>query len=516
MSETTEQTVTVGENQGIFLYTDGAANPTNPGNVGAAVHGCLYSYTAPKKGCGNPDVLITSHGYVSKQHKGNINVYEYEDRDVMEVSPIGYIDICGSQIQPNTNQYAELWAMCLAMEKATQFPLKSATFITDSEYVRVSITENLFNWAERGWLKRDGEPIVSVHLWKEIFKHHNALTMRGVKLFFDRVPGHGDGQNNSYGNNIADVLAVVGSRRSAQKIEKVETTTSEASGYWKLEVDRHPMICNRRMYFNTLPDSQFAGEYFMGEHGTDDEMLGKRLRDGIFSVLQLQEQCEILEYIRSLQTKVSNGADSIVLTRVDALFTPDIYSGIMEYRDGYVEKTRSSMKRELSTIKKVPITKDLNPPLISMRAIDNLSVLKAILTLYREGKVDGYVLNDVTDSIYDKVVTSKKGKDVTTVTIKKSLADTAEFPMNIHAKTTSGEVDMDVKITLGLDMPNRNALKKLEDDSTKVIIITWSEAPDSFKYATIVESNGDYGIWAAFYSNTIFIPIDYWLKKSAV
>ena len=516
MTDTTKpNTPEEGEKQGIFLYTDGAANPTNPGNVGFAVHGCLYEYTTPKKGSGNPDVVVTNHGYISKVNKQDLNVYAYEDREVVEVTPVAYIDICGSQIEKGTNQYSELTSMNLAMSKACEFPLRTATFITDSEYVRIGVTEHLPNWADRNWLKRDGEPIMYVDIWKEIHKHYNTLKLRGVQVFIDRVPGHGDGQNNSYGNLIADTIAVIGSRRSAMGVQQIEMTTADPSGYWKQEVDKHPMIYNRRMYFNTLPDSQIKGEYYFGEHGTDDELLGKRLRDGVYSVVQLKEACDILEYVRKIQTEISKGADSIVLARVDALFTPEIYSNVMEYGPAYLEKTRDNFRNELSTIKKVPITKDLNPPLISMRAIDSLSILKTVLQQYRDNKTEGYVLNDITDKIYDKVVSEKKGKETVTYSIKKHMAETAEFPLPVKATTDNGDVELEIKLTLGLDMPNRNTLKKLEGPHTKVIVITWSEAPDSFKYATIIESEGNYGIWAAFYSNTIFVPIDYWAKKEA-
>lgn len=517
MTESVNETPPPEVEQGLFVYTDGAANPTNPGNVGFAAHGCLYTYTTPKQGCGNPDVVLSSHGYISKQYKDNINYYEYTDREVVEVTPVAYLNIYGSQKEPNTNQYAELMAMKLALEKANEFTLKSATFITDSEYVRVNISEHMNRWAAAGWVRMDGEPIKNVHIWKEIYKHYTALKLRGTDVYIDRVPGHGDGQNNSYGNNIADVMAVVASRRSAQGIEKNEITLTDAKGYWKLEVDRHPMLYNRRMYFNTMENTQVPGEYLMGEHGTDDELLGKRLRDGIYSVVQLKEKSDILEYVRQLQNQLSAGADSLVLTRVDALFTPEIYTNVLEHGSAYLEKSRDNYRKDLTTIKKVPITKDLNPPLISMRAIDSLSTLKVILQHYRSNALDGYVINDITSLIYDTVTTTqKKGKDktkeVTTVTIKKALAESAQFPLTVNAKTSNGDVQLPIRMTLGLDMPNRNALKKLEGVGTKVIVITWSEAPDMFKYATIIDSGGDYGIWAAFYSNTVFIPIDYWSK----
>lgn len=524
MSEIKENsTIDNTSEKGVVFYTDGAANPTNPGNVGFSVHGYYYDFADPKKGTGNPTHKLTNFGYRVKNHTPDVEgtqdptVVDHDDdgnpRAIKEITPIKYFDMVGSQIEPNSNQYAELMAMCMAMEKACELDIKQAIFITDSEYTRIGILEHLRSWIERNWIKRDGNMISNQPIWKKLHKFYSTLKMRGVQVDIDWVPGHHNGLNNSYGNLIVDTLAVVGSRRSAYREEKIETKISEAQGYWKIEVERNPFISHRRMYFNTLPSSQVKGEYFLGEHGTDDAMLGKRLPDGAYAVVQLKEPCDILDYIRHVQSTVSDNADTMVMARLDAVFNPEIFKYISEYGNAYLEKTRAHLRRELSTVKKIPITKDLNPPLISARAMDALSELKIILNNFKAGKLDDLNVNEITSHIYDVTETTKKNGVVRKVEIKKELADAGWIEAPVKTVLQSGLYEDTLKVNLGLDIPNRNALKKMESENTKVYVLTWSVGIDVYKFATIIQSAEDWGIWAGYYSNTIFVPPEKWLGK---
>ena len=47
---------------GIILYTDGGVRPRNPGPGGWGLHGYTYQNTEPKKGTGNPEIVLTNAG----------------------------------------------------------------------------------------------------------------------------------------------------------------------------------------------------------------------------------------------------------------------------------------------------------------------------------------------------------------------------------------------------------------------------------------------------------------------
>jgi hypothetical protein len=77
----------------------------------------------------------------------------------------------------------------------------------------------------------------------------------------------------------------------------------------------------------------------------------------------------------------------------------------------------------------------------------------------------------------------------------------AALELDVNYKSDDGILAAPVILTLGIDLLDRNALKKLEIYNPKVTIISWLEAPGVFRYATVIEANEDVGIWAGCYSN---------------
>jgi hypothetical protein len=62
----------------------------------------------------------------------------------------------------------------------------------------------------------------------------------------------------------------------------------------------------------------------------------------------------------------------------------------------------------------------------------------------------------------------------------------------------------DVELTLGVDLPERNALKRIEELKPKVTLVTWREV-GAIRYATIIETADADGIWAGYYANLKFV-----------
>ena len=65
---------------------------------------------------------------------------------------------------------------------------------------------------------------------------------------------------------------------------------------------------------------------------------------------------------------------------------------------------------------------------------------------------------------------------------------------------------MKVTLTIGIDLPKRNALSALADKKPRVSLITWRESSFGFRVATIVETDDDIGIYAPSVSNLRMIP----------
>ena len=84
--------------------------------------------------------------------------------------------------KPTTNNPMELTAALRALENLPDDA--SASIYTDSQYLKLGITEWLPNWVKRGW-KRPGGKLANEDLWKALHRQ----TMR-VKVKWSWLRGH--------------------------------------------------------------------------------------------------------------------------------------------------------------------------------------------------------------------------------------------------------------------------------------------------------------------------------------
>lgn len=490
------------EQQGAVFYTDGGCGPTNPGFMGYGIHGYIYKFDKPKKGAGLVSHVLTSAGYVSKS---NLNTDNNE-----QVTPISYIDAIGSNSEYGTNNIAELSAASNALEKAAQYNLSKLTLVCDSEYVLNGITDWSKSWIANNWVKRDGSPVPHADRWLSLLGHIEILKNRGVELTYIWVRGHGDGQDNSHGNLIADRLATIGKAYSSAGQTRFWSKETAADGYWKSDVDKHPLLSHRSFYFSTNKDTHVTGEYLLGNQDNRNELLGKKVSDGAYAVIQTADADPVLEFIREYMSENTGDYERLVKAHVDNIFTPDVYDDLIDHRQYFLTKYRPNAYDIRTTFCKTPIADVLEPPLIAQRAFDCLGSLKTILMAYRANTLKDFYITDITPILYDTKTIEKKKKGTVEITTEISLKPEynvgyAALKTRASVKTKQGDLLLPVTLTLGIDLPDRNTLKRIDSGDPKVFIITWSDAPNIFKYATIVHYKEDVSIWCGFYSNLVII-----------
>ncbi|WP_233874243.1 ribonuclease H family protein [Paraburkholderia adhaesiva] len=500
--------------KGLVLYTDAGSNP-NPGPTGWGVHGYLYADAVPTRGSGNPRWLLTRRGYVEK--------YDAAKRmGLTEVTPIHYVDGFGSVLASNghapTNNVGELMAAVRALEYAQAFDVARVIVRVDSEYVRRGMEEWIAAWKKNGWVKRGGEPLPNAELWKELEVAKTRLIERGVEVKFTWVKSH----SHHLGNVLADKLATIGIALSAQGSAKNEIGSTAAQGYWKYDTGRHPMLANRCLYFNSVAQYQQAGVYWLGDHGKEDELLGKRVSDGAHTVARLREPDAAIELVRRYTTELAGGLDSIVIVRLDQLFSATTHRELLTWGTAALLRP-SAWRLDLNCLDEEPgghthkpLSRECRPPRIAMRAIAAVSELMERLRLYEEHDAS-FTVTDLTEQLYEtrekrggkKEATGSTSESVT----EKTMELRAEYGVGFAALTVPARYragnfvsTIPVTLTLGIDLINRNALKRLEKANPKVSLITWSESERSFRYATVVEADGDICISAGTYSNLRVIP----------
>jgi ribonuclease HI len=471
---------------GLCLWTDGGARP-NPGFAGWGLHGYLYRLDAPKKGSGNPDHVLTEYGYQLKSEAEN-----------PPVTPINYIDGHGSFGDAATNNVAELSAAFNGLRYAFEHHVQVVRIYTDSEYVRKGMNDWVPGWKRYGWKRSTGEPITNVEDWRRLDEECEKLRARGVTVEFNWVRGHSD----ILGNMLADRKATLGVMYSRDRklITQIDSTT--ADGYWKNDVERHPFIGHRRMYFNTRREHMVPGEYYLGEHGKDDDMLGKRMSDGAFSLVRLKNPDQVVERVMEYQSELADGTDNLMVLQLDQLYRPAVYQEVFEHGKYALDKQKP-YRLDLYGLNDEPITRELRPPKLAYRAVECIGFLGEKLSQF-QNQDESLAITDLTPILYETIV--KTGKKETSVKMELKAEYRVGFAalevMANYKDAASGELCQEsIILTLGIDLLDRNRLKALEGKNPKVSLITWMESEFSFRHATVIEVDDAIGIWAGMYSN---------------
>ena len=502
--------------QGMVLWTDGGARP-NPGKAGWGLHGYLFAYAKPKKGSGNPDYILTNIGYVTKAEAA-LHLGE-EDPEVAaasdgrsgkrvppfeQVTPIHYVDGFAALAGSNSNNVGELVGATHALKHALEYDINSLLICCDSEYVVKGFNQYLTNWQRNGWKRRDGESIANPEAWQEAAALRDQLKARGTMVKIQWVRGHNEssGEGSAFGNSLADHLATSAVMRARGGLSMCEVKTSQADGYWKYESDKHPFIANRRMYFNTDREKCRVGEYYLGEHGKEDDLLGKRITDGAHSLVRLKQPDPILELVRDTHSRASAGTDTLVMLRLDQLYRSSTHRELTEHGE-YALVRRDFNRLDMVDLGEQPVSRELNPAGLAMRAIEAVNMLGKRLEGYLACD-PSLVITDLTPTLYEmETVTPKKGDPKTVFKLKPEY-NVGFSSLKVEAKYQNGEgvKAVPVALTLSIDLLDRNALKRLEAAEPTVHLVTWLESPKMFRYATVIKTADDIGIWAGVFSNT--------------
>lgn len=515
---------------GLIIWTDGGANPTNPGPAGWGMHGYYFRAMKPKRGSGCPDQILTTQGYVPKVEHVKLEVPEMSvplwekvlkgKAQPVEVTPIHYLDGYGAFTTFASNNAAELRGAVRALEYALEFPVKLVQILTDSQYVRDGIEKWVHGWAKSNWLRYDRQsgistPVKNAELWKELIARREQLEARGAKVMFAWVRGHSD----HLGNQRADRLATVATLVARQYLAEPQNgqalscvVNSPAEGYWKYETEKHPFISHRFMYFNTSPEYVKTGEYYLGNQGKEERLIGTRSSDGGFAIVLLKEVDPVLEMIRTRQMELAAGTNTIVLGHLDEAYTADTHRELVNYGATAAIRENPYKPLDLNSLAKRPLTRELDPARLAMRVVDSMGDMRTVLDSYL-AKDPRLAVTDLNPLLYETTVKTrpaKKGESAPEPIVSMQLKEQyntgfASLEVQAAYPAPDGVKTAPVILVLGMDLVDRNTLKRLETRNPKISLVTWMESEKVFRFATVIEAGEDLGIWAGWYSNTRFL-----------
>ncbi len=485
----------------LVCYPDGGCSGTD---AGGGMHGYFYDKVGDpvtqKTNVNTP----TTHGY-----SYDLNLEALIEAGARVVRPLGFVDYV-LPIRDGTNNIGELCGAIAALRAALDTEVLSLKLLPDSEYVIKGTTQWVQGWLENRWVTRNGEPVKNVGLWQQWLEYWNRLPEEVRKTYsINWVQGH----SGNLGNDRADALATRGKRRAIKQEARVdEWTYSPNSKYLARNSEYNRLLCLNNLYYTTgLPGipTNDRGQvvYYCDSHGDDPDLYGKPMSDSTYSVVYLREPDAVLEAIRECQQEADLGTDGTgyrgYLSRV---FSGEQYADLLV--NGKRDLLVTGKGRNVTNVGDVILTREIRPRLLAWKAEDSFSVLRGIFDTWLlkrvsgDGSVRGDVVGtDITGLLFVKEL--EKKKEVTKVA-PLVLPTTTSFKVDVGYNLTGTQETTSLKLTVGIDLPNRAVLAGLAErsgDVLKAYVLTWRESDRGFRYAVVLEAGEDVAIYAAVHAN---------------
>lgn len=441
----------------LVAYTDGSCRPS-PGYGGYSVYAYTYKLSNKSKNTKHPSSLkhvFTSTGINIVKNETNIEVL-----DIYEL-----IKCVNNKV--TKNNYLELQAILSVFRKAYDIPnIKSIHIITDSRYATTSYYENLDKWLKEDWKGKGGTPIVHKTEWSTIDSFRKYFTSKGVNITLEWTKSHSD----SYGNNLADTYAAIGSNSARIQLEAddkfVDCILEKTSTYneYRDSFDNKDFLYYfKNFYFNNhiLDDASYC---FLS-NGEDEYTRGKRVNTSIF-VANVGYVPPLLNRIKQFYRNIKRNYITICcadlslfdnknilrlanLIDIKYLLIEDNKSGVNEYN---ILDEKGTFLRE--NIMQFPFIMEVR------KLTDNL------ISVANKEDEHRLIIKDVTELFIkdNKLTLTNKDKFV-------------DYTPYIEDLIT---FQQKVLVGIGYDMPSYLALKKIESDITKMEFIFKRDIDSNF------------------------------------
>jgi ribonuclease HI len=462
----------------LVIYTDGGSRFGGCGGWG--VHGYVYSNEKPSTGSGLAKFKLTSKGYIKDE----------DLKDNTEVKPHNYIDGYGSFSELTTNNMAELHAATEALNIADKLDVKSVKLYTDSNMVVQGINEWMDKWKKNDYKRSDNTEIKNKERWIDLDNAYQNLKNKNIDVNISWIESH----SGHVGNELSDKYATIGVMNSFHK--NLQRTVNElpAKGYWKKVIERHPLMINKFLYFNSDISLNTPGEYYLGDHGKEDDLIGANKTDNSICFMMLKKPDTIIELVKQKQYRECENVPSMCYIALMELFKPNIGVDVDKYGEMCLFRENEDGSKNLKYLDTdILITKNFHPPKRVYFLAEQLNHLKSILVGYLDNKpIYNFQVNDVTEYFFTK-------DDKGILSLNKDISVGKE---NIEVKVSYDiEKQYNLKLFFRVDVPDRNVFKRIETLNPKIKTLTWLESTNTFRYVTTIEIEDGIAIYSGYNSN---------------
>lgn len=102
-------------------------------------------------------------------------------------------------VQDSTSNRMELTAIIEAIKYTKdKYPKRNIKIYSDSKYCVNGFTYWMYGWEKNNWLRINGEPLLNIDLWKQLYSLRQNVTLTWVK-------GHSGDNMNTFVDKLCSV-----------------------------------------------------------------------------------------------------------------------------------------------------------------------------------------------------------------------------------------------------------------------------------------------------------------------
>lgn len=424
-----------------------------------------------------------------------------------------YIDAWGSLTDPSdSNNTAEVTAALRALKYSVEKGLDKITIISDSEYTVLGSSLWRHKWEANRWKKKNGDEIPNVDKWKEIASIQNKLIEEGKEIQWMHVYGH----SGEKGNDLADRHATRGINLAVRGLATDENGILIESGIAKYEKPDNPytrLLAFQHWYFKTNTDAANRvndnGEYcyYIGSHRGQIEMAGKPAQEHTYGVVYTKEKVELFdELVKAQEKEIDDDYEVIISANLSQLFLPKVYGEIKKLGLDYVMPTKDQNCKDLILWEKadkggIQLTSVCNPPRIAPRIFTYCDMLELLLNRFRK-EPEKLCITNITSSLMTRTICNKGKKEKVVYSLSDCLKNNKPYvDISNVVKVKEEPSKVTTRLTVGIDLPPKNAIGKLIGEDFEANLITWKESDFAYRFAVVIKNEEGIGIYCSVNNN---------------
>lgn len=424
-----------------------------------------------------------------------------DNKDVLPVTPISFIDAYGGQYK-TTNNFTELMGMLNALLIIQRQQPKHAYIFADSQYVLEGLLYHRRGWEKNNWLRADREPVKNKELWQLLCKVLDEIDAAQLsEVLFGYIPGHA----GYVGNEKADYNANRGMILQRDYPGETRYLLSDKKGYIQ-NTKTSSRLLEQRWWYALTDRTHYTVDYdprhvyFFGNHGNDTEtdVIGKATATAKIAILFSKEKEPVLELLGEfLKSRCFDGTQILTMGHLENILNAERYVSLSQDKTSVLWD--DPKKGKVLSPDKVPLLEELRPTFLGFKLLTRFENMLRMLEYAFTGK-GNTVVTDITE--YCIVTTQEGKKKPVTKPLETLDPPNKTITVPVNYKIASGETgSVKLKLKIGQDIPQRNTINALGHPELKIRVVTWPEGSRGFRYATLLETEGDTLFTASLNSN---------------